>query len=94
MEPKKLQQLRNEIKHKLSESLPNLNEVLKKYRVLEGTQIEITFRVTEAQEALPGIEGQELLLSVIDSAKSQQVLTIALSWCPPEDCPPSGNWIS
>jgi hypothetical protein len=81
MDSEKIQQLSDEIKLKLSESLSNLSEVFEKYGISEGVQVEIKFDASKlhSSDAPEERKLQEVLLEsearkVLLETESQKAL--------------------
>lgn len=93
MNPEKIANLRDEIQPKLADSLMNLNEVLDKYQVLKGAQIQVTLVLAETQQVSLVVEDQQALVKALDAVSAQATLSYSLGFCGPPLCPPPGRWL-
>ncbi len=76
MNSEKIQQLSDEIKFKLSESLSNLSEVFQKYDISEGVQFEFRIELSKlhSSDATLNEENQEVLLETESRKASIEII--------------------
>jgi len=76
MNSEKIQQLSDEIKFKLSESLSNLSEVFQKYDISEGVQVEFKIELSKLQSNDATLNGkkQDFLLETESRKASIEII--------------------